>query len=93
MYTNKSIRIVKRLENYLALIQKANNYLRNAESDLIVYDNSGPFDLPRLMHNRWQITDRVKRYNTLSKWLVCRYQSVLADLNIETVKQFSHEVV
>ena len=86
--TIKLIRLHAKCDAILQLIQEANNRVRKANSDLYTYDGiREPWHPFKIMHYRSGFTDNIERYETLSAWLVTRYERVIIELEAEKEKR------
>ena len=86
--TIKLIRLHAKCDVILQLIQEANNRVRKANSDLYTYDGvKEPWHPLRLTHYRWDFTNAIEKYETLSAWLVTRYERVIIELEAEKEKR------
>ncbi len=92
-YVNKSIRLISRCNAYLELIQQSNNRYEDKRSLLARYDACRDMYAPiKLMNTRYQIIEQMERWETLSNWLVIRYQTVFTKLGEENLNQLRKQV-
>ena len=83
-HTNKSIRLHNKCLILLELIQKSNNTKERFWADLRLYQNTQDWLAPiRLMRTEDGIRSQIIRYETLSFWLVNRYQLALMEVTRE----------
>lgn len=91
--TNRSIRLVSKLNSYLELIQQCNNRYEDKRSLLARYDACKEFYHPiRLMNERYVIVNFMERWMNLSNWLIVRYQKVFTELGTENLRQLRKAV-
>lgn len=82
-YTNKSIRLHNKCLAMLDLIQQANNRKEKYWADKRLYENAKSNDPIRLFKTQEGIAKLILRYETLSFWLVDRYQKAMNELILE----------
>lgn len=89
-YTNKSIRLHNKCLAMLELIQKSTNRAEEQWANLRLYHNS-KWDAPIRLMNRTdeRIRQNIVRYETLSSWLVKRYQKAMKELGLENQRALS----